>query len=323
MRVLITGMGGQLGTLVARRIEARSDVETVVGVDLDPPRRRLHRAAFHWIRPGDTDTLDEVMRTVDPTVVVHLGQYEPHARLAPAKADAASRQATASLVVALEASTSVRRIVVRSGIEVYGRRRGGPVCPDERVAPDPSTQFGRRLLATELAVETAARAHRTPITVTSLRFAPIAGYHTPSPLSRLLKLHVVPVPALSEPTFSLVHAADAADAVVAAVDADHDGPVNVIGPGVVSGYQAARIGGRIPVPVTGLGWSVAGRFTEVTGAPLPDHVRELLVRGRTADGRRCDELLGFTPTKTTRDIVTEIHDQTGVEFLEVVDGYAA
>lgn len=323
MRVLITGMGGQLGTLVARLVESRADVDAVVGVDLDPPRRRLHRAQFHWIRPGDTDTLDDVVRSLDPTVVLHLGQFEPHARLAPAKADTASRNATDSLAIALDGAPSLRKIVVRSGIEVYGRGRGAAICPDETATPDPTSQFGRRLLTTEQHIEAYASGRGPSVSVTSLRFAPIAGSHAPSPLARLLTLHAVPVAALSEPTFALVHATEAADAVVAALDASIDGPVNVVGPGVVSAYQAARIGGRVPVPVLGPGWLVAGRLTEVAGAPLPDHVHELLVRGRAADGRRCGELLGFTPTRSTRDIVTEIHEQTGVEFLEVVDGYAA
>src|SRR5699024_2743932 len=147
--------------------------------------------------------------------------------------------------------------------------------------------------------------------------------HAPNPLVRLLKLQAVPVPGLAEPTFSLVHAKDAADAVVAACHAGVDEPVNVVADGVVSAYQAVRLGGRLPVPVVGPGWAFAGRCTELAGAPLPDHVREALTRGRTADGGRCADLLGMAPTRSTRDIIGEIYRQNTVEFLEVVDGYAA
>lgn len=380
MRVLITGMGGQLGTLVARRLERLDGVEAIAGIDLDPPRRRMHRAEFHWMRPGDVDTIDRVVRSLDPTVVLHLAQYEPHARLAPGLADKASRRMTRSLLQALDDAPSLRTIVVRSGIEVYGRGRGGVICPDESVAPEPTSGFGRRLFATEEAVAefVAAREGRggraegegldgagggegparggagagaggaerrgagagkgrgagggegrggaSPgVRVTALRFAPIAGYHTPNPLARLLKMAVVPVPALAEPTFSLTHAADAAEAVVAAATATagFDGPVNVVGDGAVSALQAARMGGRVPVPILGPGWLAASRLTEFAGSPLPDHVRELLTRGRTADGGRCRDALGVAPSRSTRDVVTEIHEQSGVEFLEVVDGYAA
>ena len=339
MRALVTGMGGQLGTLVARRLERLDDVEAIVGVDLDPPRRRLHRAEFHWTRPGDTQTLAQVVKDFDPTVVLHLGQYEPHARLVPQRADAASRQATESLLAALEGARSLQTIVVRSGTEVYGRARGRSICPDETIAPEPTSQFGRRLFETEESVAAFARTRSaapstksgqtnkgsrpTSVKVVALRFAPIVGDHAPSPLARILKLQAVPVPAIAEPTFSLVHAAEAADLVVAAARSDAEGPINVVAPGVVSAFQAARIGGHVPVPVLGPGWFVARRGVEFMGSPMPDHVHELLVRGRSADGGRCAAILGAAPTRSTRDIVTEIHEQTSVEYLDVVDGYAA
>lgn len=325
MRVLVTGMGGQLGTLVTRRLEKRSDVDAIVGVDMDPPRRRLHRAEFHWIRPGDRTTLDRVVKDLDPTVVMHLGQYEPHARLVPRRADGASRLATSALLTALADAPSLESIVIRSGIEVYGRGRGAAMCPDESALPEPTSGFGRRLLATEDAIADYVRdrGRSAKVSVTSLRFATIAGYHAPSPLARLLKLPVVPVPALGEPTFSLVHAGDAADIAVAAVTAGVDGPMNVVAPGVVSAFQAARMGGRVPLPILGPGWIAAGRIAEFAGSPLPDHVHELLVRGRSADGGACEGALGIAPTRSTTDIVTELHEQAGVEFLEVIDGYAA
>lgn len=321
MRVLVTGLGGQLGTLVARRLERRDDVEAIVGIDLDPPRRRLHRTEFHWTRPGDSSTAVEIVRAFDPTVVLHLGQYEPHARLVPERADKASRHATDSLIAALSYSRSLSRIIVRSGIEVYGRGPRVPTNPDEMATPQPTSAFGRRLFATEEALEAFARPRGVP--VCALRFAPIAGYHTPNPLARLLKLHAVPVPMLSEPTFCLVHAQDAADAVIAAVQTPVDEPINVVGPGVVSACQAARMGGRVPIPVVGPGWLAIRRIVELAGSPLPEHVQEVLVRGRSADGGRCLELLGASPARSTREIVSEIHEQTAVEFLEVIEGYAA
>src|SRR5256885_16309743 len=52
-RVLVTGMGGELGTRVAQLIEARDWATEVVGVDFVPPRRRLRRALFRRIDPRD------------------------------------------------------------------------------------------------------------------------------------------------------------------------------------------------------------------------------------------------------------------------------
>ena len=61
-RVLITGMGGELGTRVAQLIEQRPWAGEVVGVDFVPPRRRLRRAEFHRIDPRDRDRLARVRR---------------------------------------------------------------------------------------------------------------------------------------------------------------------------------------------------------------------------------------------------------------------
>src|SRR5680860_484586 len=100
--------------------------------------------------------------------------------------------------------------------------------------------------------------------------------HLPSPLGRVLRLPAVPVPALEDPTFCVVHQSDAAHAMVAALVHRYDGPLNVVAPGATTPWQAARLGGRIPVPVFGPGWSLAARLTELAGAPLPEHTMELL-----------------------------------------------
>ncbi len=322
MRVLLTGMGGQLGTLVARILEARDDVESIVGYDLDPPRRRLHRAVFHHIDPADAERVADVVRDAAPTVALHLGVYEPHARLSPSPAHDASNRGVEALARALEEhAPSLEAIVARSGIEVYGRNRGVPRRPDEDVPPAPTTDFGRTLLDVEDRLAAVAESAAVPLT--SLRFAPLVGSHVPSPLGRLLKLAVVPFNALADPAFALLHADDAASALEAALFRRVDGPVNVVASGAVTASQTARIGGRFPMPTFGPGWTAAQIGTELVSAPLPSHVRELLVRGRVADGGRSAELLGVAPTRTTRDVVTELYEQLNVIYLPVAAEAAA
>ena len=85
-RVLITGMGGELGTRVAQLIEQRSWAGEVVGVDFVPPRRRLRRAVFHRIDPRDRDRLAEFVADFAPSVVAHFGVYEPASRMSPVSA---------------------------------------------------------------------------------------------------------------------------------------------------------------------------------------------------------------------------------------------
>ena len=312
MRVLITGVGGDLGTRVARLLEADGAVEAVAGIDVDPPRRRLRRTSFWRVDPADRERTAEVVDEVAPTAVVHLGIFEPNARSGPTRAVARTARGTVALFDAL-ASSAPDRIVIRSGIEVYGRRRGSAVHPDEDVEVHPTTGFGHSLCH----VEQVARAtgHRLDVPVTALRFAPLLGPHFPSPLGRVLRLPVVPVSALGDPAFAVVHPDDAAAAVVAALGRDVDGPLNVVAPGTVSPISAVRQGGRLPAPVLGPAWRSARLLAEAVGAPLPDHVRELLVRGRSAAGGRAHEELGVVAEHTTPEVVGHLYDWPSVTYL--------
>jgi UDP-glucose 4-epimerase len=314
-RVLITGMGSELGTRVAARLEARPGVE-VIGVDSDPPRRRLRRADFHRIDPRDRNRLYRLVREVDPAALVHLGVYEPNARVGATSAAIWTDALAEATFDAVRGLTQLERIVVRSGIEVYGRRRGRAVRPDESVARDATSPFGRTLAELERRAATIGR--RAGVPVALLRCAPIVGSHLASPLGRYLRLPVVPL-GLFDPAFSLLHVEDAARAVVAVLDTDHDGPLNVVAPGAVTALQASRIGGRIPVPILGPSWRLARFVSEMLGAPLPDHVQELLTRGRSADGSLAAEVLGLIPRLSTEEVVRELYQWGEVSHLAAVD----
>ena len=150
-------------------------------------------------------------------------------------------------------------MVVRSGISVYGRRRGAATRPDESVPPDPTAAFGRSLLETEEIGRQAAAA--AEVSLTAVRLAPVVGPHVPSPLGRLLRLPVVPTSLLADPAFSVIDDQDAATAVVAAAARRFDGPVNVVSPGAVTASQAVRIGGRVALPLIGPEWRIARLVT--------------------------------------------------------------
>src|SRR5262249_51087563 len=144
--------------------------------------------------------------------------------------------------------------------------------------------------------------------VAALRMAPEAGSHVPSPLGRLLRLPVVPVPALADPAFQLLHQEDAARAMVAALLHGADGPFNVVGPGAASTWQAVRLGGRIPGPVLGPGLKVATRVAELAGAPVPPHILEIITKGRTADGSKAVDELELGRMRPTQEVCTELFE---------------
>jgi UDP-glucose 4-epimerase len=160
-------------------------------------------------------------------------------------------------------------------------------------------------IAKGVALKTGAR-------VCALRYAPVVGSHVPSPLGRLLRLPVVPVSAIADPPFSLLHPDDAAHAMVTAIERRVDGPCTVVGPGAATPWQAARLGGRVPLPVPPRLWSGVARAAEVAGAAIAPHIVELLRRGRTGDGSRAREVLGMANIASTQDVLRELFEWADV-----------
>jgi UDP-glucose 4-epimerase len=314
MRVLVTGMGGELGTRVAQLLETRSGVDEIAGFDFMPPRRRLRRATFKRVDPRDRDRLIGFVTDFAPHAVAHFGVYEPHSRMSPKEAARATEACTVNALGAAQRAGHLERIVVRSGLEVYGRGRGHPLVPDEEAPLAPTTPYGRTCLEVERLALGVGRRHDVP--VGALRYAVVAGSHIPSPLGRVLRLPAVPVPAFADPPFSLLHQDDAAQAMVEMLLRGLEGPLNVVGPGATSPWQAVRLGGRIPIPVVGPGWEVAREVAELTGAPIPPHVIELLRHGRCGDGARAVAALDLHALRATQEVLVDLYEWATVLRLE-------
>jgi hypothetical protein len=71
--------------------------------------------------------------------------------------------------------------------------------------------------------------------------------------------------------------------------------------------QAALSGRRVALPVAGPGWFVARGAATVAGAPIADHVAELLVHGRCARPGDTAGLLGTEPRHSTTDVIAALY----------------
>jgi len=314
-RVLVSGMGSELGSLVASLLEAEPWVGALEGIDVDPPRRRLRRALFHRVDPSQRKRVVEIVTRFDPHVVIHIAVWEPDARAPTAKARQLTGDAALSVLGAAAECPSLQHLVVRSAAEVYGRPRGSATRPDESAELHPTTVFGRMSLDIErTALDVGAR---TGVTVGIVRLAPVLGPHVASPLGRLLRLPAVPFSLFADPPFAVVRDHDAAAALVAAARVGLSEPVNVVGPGAITAWQAILRGRRLPIPLLGPEWSFARRVSHFAGAPIPDHVVETLHRGRLIDGGRALELLGVAPTATTPETIDRLYAWPSVVHVDV------
>ena|SRR5829696_1372260 len=304
-RVLVSGMGGDLGSRVSALLEAEDWVGHLVGLDVDPPRRRLHRAEFHLVRATDHDRIVDLITTFNPHVVVHIAVWEPYSRATPALARQLTDDAATSVLGAAAECRALESVILRSGIEVYGRAHGAPTRPDESADIEPTSEYGRMLAAIEKTAASIGR--RVGVTVGAVRSATVLGPHVPSPLGRLLRMPAVPFSVLADPPFAVVEDTEAARAMVAAARRRLAEPVNVVANGAITALQAARRGRRVPVPLIGPDWEIARRVSGAFGAPIPDHIVETLHRGRLADNSRMAELLGFRAAATTVDVIDQLY----------------
>lgn len=304
-RVFVSGVGGELGTLVASLLEAEEWVGALSGIDTDPPRRRLNRTVFHRIHPDEHERIVDTVVAFNPHILVHIGVWEPDARAAPREAATLTDQAATSIIGAAAECSALEHVVVRSGIEIYGRARGALTRPCESAPIQPTSDWGRTVAAIE---RTAAQVgERVGVSIGALRLAPVLGPHVPSPLGRLLRMPAVPFSVLADPPFAVIEDRDAARAFVIAARIGLAEPVNVVAPGAITALQAARRGRRIPIPLVGPDWRVARTLSYLAGAPIPDHVAETLHRGRLADNTRMRTLLGFEAETSTTEVIDRLY----------------
>ena len=298
-------MGSELGSLVAVKLEEQQWVGSLVGIDSDPPRRRLRKAEFHLLKPSERDRIVEVVTAFNPHVLINISVWEPDARAGLRDARAFTADAALAIIGAAAECPALESVVVRSGIEVYGRGHGTPSRPDETAPLHPTTEFGKMLAGLEQ--QSAVLAARAGLTIGTLRLAPVLGKHVPSPLGRLLRQPVVPYSALADSPFAVVQDGDAANAFVTAAVRRLNEPLNLVAPGAITTLQAALRGRRIPLPLLGPGWGLVGRLSSLFGAPIPDHVIEVMHRGRLADGSRAIEVLGSAPANSTPQVIDHLY----------------
>lgn len=303
-------MGGELGSSIASLLEDEPWVGELVGIDADPPRRRLRRAVFHRIPPADHDRIVDTVVRFNPHVLLHAAVWEPDARTGTSNAVRLTDDAATSVLGAAAECRALETVVVRSGIEIYGRARGSLTRPDETAPINPTSTYGRMLA--DIEATAGAIGQRIGVPVARLRLAPVIGPHIPSPLGRVLRQPVVPFSALADPPFAVLHLHDAALAFVAAAGRHVDEAVNVVAPGSISTLQAIVRGRRVPMPLVGPGWPLAKWLSYVVGAPIPDHVVELFHRGRLADRSHAADVLGMSPTMGTAATIDELHSWADV-----------
>ena len=246
--VAVTGAADGLGRLLVERLAVRSDLDGLVGIDVDT----APVAGVTW-RSADVRDPLLVERLGGVDTVVHLATtYDAHLPVDERR----SRNVTGTAALLEAARTAgVARVVLTTSVEVYGARPGLPVpLPDRaplRAEPDAG------LLGDHVEVERlAAHAVRSGLAVTVLRPATLVGGRLgPSYDGALLRQLSAPrllaVRGI-EPLWQLCHVNDLVSALELAATGAVTGAATVACEGWLPQSQVEAIVGkrRVELPAT-------------------------------------------------------------------------
>lgn len=297
-RVLIAGIGSHWGTELARALERRPEVESVIGVDSTPPVADLERTEFL-----EADIRSPIMARLLPSTgadtLVHAGivWYPETGKPARALHDI-NVIGTLQLLAACERADSIERVVVRGSAAIYGCEPAGPSFFTEEMARSfpLRTRFQRDIGELEGYFENFGRRH-PHITCCMLRYQPEIGPGLRTPLARYLSLPAVPTQLGFDPRLQLVHADDATGALLQATIEPVRGAVNVAPSGSISLSRALRMAGRtqVPLPHPLFAPAMARLGSRLGAGTLYGDAVRLLRYGRGVTNDRMREKLGFEP----------------------------
>jgi len=313
-RVLITGVSNPLGAEVARRLAPQ--VPQLFGCDVADPVSALEEMDFVH---ADTrlSVIGKLVRQLRIDTVVHLAVMvdSPHDERSIHETDVIG---TMNVLVGCSGPASpVRRLVVKSSQAIYGAGAHDPsFFTEEMVNWDrPATGITRDLLEMEqLVSEFSLRTDACGVTVLRLGFR----VSEDTSLARYLSLPIVPVFAGYDPRLQLLHEDDAAEAIVRAVVADHQGAFNVAGDGVVLLSQAIDImGGRSTPVLPPFGrWLSRFGLKALVRIELPAYLADMLAFGSVMDCARLAAEFDWKPAYSSRQAMDALAAGKNVELIE-------
>jgi UDP-glucose 4-epimerase len=302
-KIVVTGIAGRLGRLLARRLH-REGEGRVVGID---------RREFPG-RPRDIDHVQvdirskkarDVFRTGDVRALIHLGMmHDP--RKDEAEHHSWNVQGTARLLEAC-AQHGVQKVVVLSSANVYGPRPDNPQFLTEDAPLMGGQHFAaiRDLIEVDMLASSFFWKHPDRETVI-LRPVHILGGVRNAP-SNYLRLPVVPTLLGFDPMLQVIHEEDVVEAIVCALKPGARGIFNVVGPGELPLSAILRELGRrilpVPHPLAGAALGALWRG-KLTSFPVPeiDHIRYVCM----VDGARARAELGFVPRHTLKETIRAV-----------------
>ena len=302
-KIVVTGIAGRLGRLVARRLHRDTSLR-VVGIDRRPLPGKP-RDVEHVQVDLRSKKARDVFRANDVKALIHLGvMHDP--RRSGAEHHSWNVQGTLRLLDAC-ATYGVPKVVVLSSANVYGPRPDNPQFLTEDAPLMASQEFPaiRDLIEVDMLASSFFWKSQATETVI-LRPVHILGGVKNAP-SNYLRLPTVPTLLGFDPMVQLIHELDLVEAIVCALQPGARGIYNIVGPGELPLSTILAELGRNVLPVPHplakplLNFLWRSRFTSF---PVPelDHIRYVCM----VDGTRAQRELGFKARHTLQETIRAV-----------------
>jgi UDP-glucose 4-epimerase len=301
-KLLITGIAGGQGRLIARRL---ADFFRIAGVDRTPWEGAPDNVRMHVVDLRKRK-FEDVFRTERPDAVVHHA-FVRHFRVDPEVRHEVNVLGTKK-ILEYAIAYGVKRIVVLSSAYVYGALPDNPYYVDEDYPLNVSRTYPEVRDLAEVDQLTTAFLWRHPeVATTILRPVNTLGYYTHSAIGRYLKQRWVPTIMGFNPMMQFIHEEDVAEAVALALQAGAHGVFNVAGPGAVPLKVAISETGGTPIPIPDvLARAVFGRLFRLGLYHTPPGAIDFIKYPCTIDGRRFVRATGFAPLFSLEDIFASV-----------------
>ena len=243
-KVLITGISGGQGRLLARRLRENFEVCGVdrVAWEGHPRGIRVHVVDLRKKK------FEDVIRIESPSAVVHMG-FIHHFRSDPRERYDVNVRGTKQLLDHC-IQTGVQKLIVLSSGYVYGAFPENPYYMDEDSPLSASRSYPEiRDLVEVDTLATAFLWRYSHIRTCVLRPVNVLGYYVQSMIGQYLRQRRVPTVMGFDPMMQFIHEEDLSEAIALTLEQGIRGVFNVTGPGEVPLHTAIREAG-------GVAWSV-------------------------------------------------------------------
>jgi UDP-glucose 4-epimerase len=317
-KILITGVSRFLGLRLAKRLEDDPAVESLVGVDLEPPPIPIDNLDF--IRADIRNPLiAKVLESTEVDTLIHTNISSSPASLGGRSQMKENNViGTLQLLAAAEHAAKISKVVVKSSTAVYGMSSSEPSVIEEDYAARivELKGYGKDCAEAETYARDFGR-RRPDVDLVILRTQNVIGPTVKTSMTEYLSLPVVPTALGYDPRLQFLHEEDAVEGFYRAVFSDVGGIFNLAGDGAVYLSKAIRLLGRVPLPLLlPFARSAAGILRNLGVVDFPSDQVALVLFGRVIENRRAKEELGFNPKYSTEDALIDLRDHRAFSIDE-------